>query len=150
MGVDPTSLTPVAYSISASDQTENRLKKLIRIWRALHEYVNFVHDPEKQCRSLSEWSATGVIVLYIIYHLIPRTTAAAAAARVSAPAAAREDSTLVAAAAAATVSLLAHPLHPPVRHAPLHAQPLEAFVAAAAAAAVLGLGLRVAAAAVIR
>ena len=41
-------------------QTENRLKKLIRIWRALHEYVNFVHDPEKQYRSLSEWSATGV------------------------------------------------------------------------------------------
>ena len=31
------------YSISASDQTENRLKKLIMIWRALHEYVNFVH-----------------------------------------------------------------------------------------------------------
>ena len=40
-------------------QTENRLKKLIRIWRALHEYVNFVHDPEKQYRSLSEWSAMG-------------------------------------------------------------------------------------------
>ena len=36
-------------------------KKLIRILaRALHEYVNFVHDPEKQYRSLSEWSATGV------------------------------------------------------------------------------------------
>ena len=32
------------------------------IWRALHEYVNFVHDPEKQYRSSSEWSATGVIV----------------------------------------------------------------------------------------
>eukprot|EP01048_Picozoa_sp_COSAG05_P007942 COSAG05_NODE_580_length_8553_cov_197.460934_10_plen_163_part_00 len=31
------------------------------IWRALHEYVNFVHDPEKQYRSLSEWSATGVV-----------------------------------------------------------------------------------------
>ena len=36
------------WPISASDQAENRLKKLIRIWRALHEYVNFVHDPEKQ------------------------------------------------------------------------------------------------------
>ena len=35
------------------------MKKLIRIWRALHEYVNVVHDPEKQYRSLSEWSATG-------------------------------------------------------------------------------------------
>eukprot|EP01048_Picozoa_sp_COSAG05_P005406 COSAG05_NODE_319_length_11483_cov_406.525604_9_plen_115_part_00 len=42
------------------DQTENRLKKPIMIWRALHEYVNFVHDPEQQHRSLSEWSATGV------------------------------------------------------------------------------------------
>ena len=39
-----------------------KLKKLIRIWRALHEYVNFVHDPEKQYRSLSEWSATAVCV----------------------------------------------------------------------------------------
>ena len=28
--------------------------------RALHEYVNFVHDPEKQYSSLSEWSPTGV------------------------------------------------------------------------------------------
>eukprot|EP01048_Picozoa_sp_COSAG05_P003955 COSAG05_NODE_195_length_14550_cov_203.233686_16_plen_98_part_00 len=28
----------------------------------MHEYVNFVHDPEKQYRSLSEWSATGVCV----------------------------------------------------------------------------------------
>ena len=26
----------------------------------MHESVNFVHDPEKQYRSLSEWSATGV------------------------------------------------------------------------------------------
>ena len=52
--------------ISASDgpQTENRLKKLIMIWRALHEYVNFVHDPEKQYRSLSEWSAAGVYIGY--------------------------------------------------------------------------------------
>ena len=52
-----------AYSISASDknavesaeighETENRLKKLIMIWRALHEYVNFVHGPEKPYRSL--------------------------------------------------------------------------------------------------
>ena len=41
-------------------------KKLIRILaRALHEYVNFVHDPEKQYRSLSEWSATGVYVLHV-------------------------------------------------------------------------------------
>ena len=34
-------------------------KKLIRILaRALHEYVNFVHDPEKQYRSLSAcWNA---------------------------------------------------------------------------------------------
>ena len=63
------SSTPVAYSISASDKgvfrsveirpigtsalrLENRLKKLIRIWRALHEYVNFVHDPDKQHMSL--------------------------------------------------------------------------------------------------
>ena len=41
------------YTFGQSPQTENRLKKLIRIWRALHEYVNFVHDPEKQYRSLS-------------------------------------------------------------------------------------------------
>ena len=34
-------------------QTENRLKKLISIWRALHEYVNFVHGPQKAYRSLS-------------------------------------------------------------------------------------------------
>ena len=27
-------------------QIENRLEKLIRVWRALHEYVNFVHDPD--------------------------------------------------------------------------------------------------------
>ena len=33
-------------------QTENPLKTLIRIWRALHEYVNFV-DLEKHYRSLS-------------------------------------------------------------------------------------------------
>ena len=26
-------------------QIENRLENLIRVWRALHEYVNFVHDP---------------------------------------------------------------------------------------------------------
>ena len=45
-----------------SPQNENRLKKLIRIWRALHEYVNFVHDPEKQYRSLSGWSAAGVVL----------------------------------------------------------------------------------------
>ena len=43
-----------------SPQTENRLKKLIRIWRALHEYVNFVHDPEKQYRSLSACWNPGV------------------------------------------------------------------------------------------
>ena len=36
-------------------------KKLIRILaRALHEYVNFVHDPEKQYRSLSAFWNTGV------------------------------------------------------------------------------------------
>ena len=36
-------------------------KKLIRILaRALHEYVNFVHDPEKQYRSLSACWNTGV------------------------------------------------------------------------------------------
>ena len=40
-------------------------KKLLRILaRALHEYVNFVHDPEKQYRSLSEWSAAGVTAVY--------------------------------------------------------------------------------------
>ena len=38
-------------------------KKLIRILaRALHEYVNFVHDPEKQYRSLSAFWNTGVIL----------------------------------------------------------------------------------------
>ena len=37
-------------------------KKLIRILaRALHEYVNFVHDPEKQYRSLSAFWNTGVV-----------------------------------------------------------------------------------------
>ena len=37
-------------------------KKLIRILaRALHEYVNFEHDPEKQYRSLSACWNTGVI-----------------------------------------------------------------------------------------
>ena len=36
-----------------SPQTENRLKKLIRIWRVLHEYVDCVHDPEKEYKSLS-------------------------------------------------------------------------------------------------
>ena len=36
-------------------------KKLIRILaRALHEYVNFEHDPEKQYRSLSACWNTGV------------------------------------------------------------------------------------------
>ena len=44
-----------------SPQTENRLKKLIRIWRALHEYVNCVHDPEKQYRSLSACWNPGVL-----------------------------------------------------------------------------------------
>ena len=39
--------------LSIGPQTENRLKKRIRVWRALHEYVNFVRDPEKQYRSLS-------------------------------------------------------------------------------------------------
>ena len=53
-------ITPVAcpnvtimVTLGQSPQTENRLKKLIKIWRALHEYVNFVHDSEKQYRSLS-------------------------------------------------------------------------------------------------
>ena len=37
-------------------------KKLIGILaRALHEYVNFVHDPEKQYRSLSACWNTGVL-----------------------------------------------------------------------------------------
>ena len=37
-------------------------KKLIRILaRALHEYVNFVHDSEKQYRSLSACWNTGVV-----------------------------------------------------------------------------------------
>ena len=45
-------------------------KKLIRILaRALHEYVNFVHDSEKQYRSLSAcWNAG--VVLVSIYILI--------------------------------------------------------------------------------
>ena len=39
-------------------------KKLIRILaRALHEYVNFVHDSEKQYRSLSACWNTGVVYL---------------------------------------------------------------------------------------
>ena len=38
----------VATSTAIGPQTENRPKKLISILRALHEYVNFVHDPEKQ------------------------------------------------------------------------------------------------------
>ena len=43
-------------------------KKLIGILaRALHEYVNFVHDPEKQYRSLSEWSAAGVSGMLDLY-----------------------------------------------------------------------------------
>ena len=50
----------ISSDFDIGPQTENRLQKLIRIWRALHEYVNFVHDPEKQYRSLSEWSAAGV------------------------------------------------------------------------------------------
>ena len=59
----PSACKPAADGLSELFQTENRLKKLIRIWRALHEYVNFVHDPEKQYRSLSEWSAAGVLDL---------------------------------------------------------------------------------------
>ena len=55
---------PVVVMVRANwnigPQTEYPLKKLIRIWRALHEYVSFVHDPEKQYMSLSEWSSTGV------------------------------------------------------------------------------------------
>ena len=39
-------------------------KKLIRILaRALHEYVNFVHDPEKQYRSLSACWNAGVVAI---------------------------------------------------------------------------------------
>ena len=41
-------------------------KKLIRILaRALHEYVNFVHDPEKQYRSLSACWNTGAVPRYL-------------------------------------------------------------------------------------
>ena len=50
-------------------QTENRLKKLIIIWRALHEYVNVVHDPEKQYRSLSAPQNTGVLSLRVCVHV---------------------------------------------------------------------------------
>ena len=40
-------------------------KKLIRILvRALHEYVNFVHDSEKQYRSLSACWNTGVVAIF--------------------------------------------------------------------------------------
>ena len=42
-------------------------KKLIRILaRALHEYVNFVHDPEKQYRSLSACWNTGVLSILVV------------------------------------------------------------------------------------
>ena len=34
-----------------------------RIWRALHESVNFVHDPEKQYKSLSVAHRPGEIAL---------------------------------------------------------------------------------------
>ena len=46
----PSLIRPARYNFGhmTENQTENRLKKLIMIWRALHEYVNFVHDPEKQ------------------------------------------------------------------------------------------------------
>ena len=45
-------------------------KKLLRILaRALHEYVNFVHDPEKQYRSLSAFWNTGVTTPRIDFHL---------------------------------------------------------------------------------
>eukprot|EP01048_Picozoa_sp_COSAG05_P015165 COSAG05_NODE_1796_length_4073_cov_2.160292_5_plen_160_part_00 len=37
---------------SLGPQAENRLETLMRIWRALHEHVKFVHGPEKQYRSL--------------------------------------------------------------------------------------------------
>ena len=44
-------------------------KKLIRILaRALHEYVNFVHDPEKQYRSLSACWSPGVNSFYVNKH----------------------------------------------------------------------------------
>ena len=56
-------ICPQRSNPATGPHTENRLEKLIRIWRALHEYVNFVHDPEKQYRSLSEWSAAGVQLL---------------------------------------------------------------------------------------
>ena len=44
-------------------------KKLIGILaRALHEYVNFVHDPEKQYRSLSAcWNAGVLYILIKVY-----------------------------------------------------------------------------------
>ena len=43
-------------------------KKLIRILaRALHEYVNFVHDPEKQYRSLSACWNAGVMYTTAVY-----------------------------------------------------------------------------------
>eukprot|EP01048_Picozoa_sp_COSAG05_P000068 COSAG05_NODE_2_length_63105_cov_159.292956_11_plen_69_part_00 len=44
-------------------------KKLIRILaRALHEYVNFVHDSEKQYRSLSACWNTGVMNSTVGYY----------------------------------------------------------------------------------
>ena len=57
---------------SSGPHTENRLEKLIRIWRALHEYVNFVHDPEKQYRSLSACWNPGVTTYIMVYGPIQR------------------------------------------------------------------------------
>eukprot|EP01048_Picozoa_sp_COSAG05_P008992 COSAG05_NODE_712_length_7820_cov_2.834089_1_plen_197_part_00 len=40
-----------------------------RIWRALHEYVNFVHDPEKQYKSLSVAHRPGGHAMYSLLSL---------------------------------------------------------------------------------
>ena len=43
----------IIYSFRPIWSDQKSTKKLMRIWRALHVYVNFVHDREKPYRSLS-------------------------------------------------------------------------------------------------
>ena len=49
------------FSCSWSDSVCPETEKIIMIWRALHEYANFVHGPEKPYRSLLP--RTGLICL---------------------------------------------------------------------------------------
>ena len=61
----------LGLDLNIGPQTENRLKKLMSIWRALHEYVNVVHDPEKQYRSLSAPQNAGVLGVCTYLFLAP-------------------------------------------------------------------------------